>query len=611
MPDSSRPELTWSGKYDDQGNVRPGERTILPFQVVEAVNESKADREASQRDFFTKQAQDKTWRNRLIWGDNKIVMSSLLPELAGKIDLIYIDPPFATGSDFSFKVQVGDEEFIKSPSVIEEKAYRDTWGRGLDSYLQMMYERLVLMHQLLSERGSLFVHIDWRVGAYLRSVLDEVFGAEGFVQEIIWQHQIMGGAHGRSFPKAHETVLWYARTEKYLLRIDDPNVRVPFSKYVQETLQQDEEGRWFYTRRRMSRKATAEEAAAKAHTVTYVEDPSKGTLASDVWSDMLSYQALPSEQMRFPTQKPEALLRRIVSAASEEGSLVADFFCGSGTTLAVAEKLGRRWVGCDLSKWAFQTTRKRLLQVENCRPFELQNLGHYERHKLASNGHGAWERYTKFILDLYRAEPVTGFKNLHGKKARAYVHVGSVDSPVTMREIRAALEEAQKNGAKEVHFLGWDFEMGIHDLTAELQDEYGVKARLVSIPKEALEVGDPAKEQVRFFDLNYLEVEHEGKGKKLTVALKDFIIANPEYLPDEVRERIKKCTDYVDYWAVDWDYQDDTFHNQWQSFRTRKEPKLGTKASYTYEKAGKYKVLVKVVDVFGNDTTKMIEVTVK
>jgi hypothetical protein len=304
-------------------------------------------------------------------------------------------------------------------------------------------------------------------------------------------------------------------------------------------------------------------------------------------------------------------LERIIRVSTNEGDLVADFFCGSGTTLAVAEKLGRRWIGADLSKWAFQVTRKRLLQIPNCRPFELQNLGHYERHKLASNGHGAWERYTKFILDLYRAEPVSGFKNLHGKKARAYVHVGSVDSPVTMREIRAALEEAQKSGAKEVHFLGWDFEMGIHDLTTELQDEYGVKARLVSIPKEALEVGDPAKEQVRFFDLNYLEVTHETKGKKLTVALKDFIIANPEYLPDEVRERIKKCTDYVDYWAVDWDYQDDTFHNQWQSFRTRKEPKLETKASYTYEKAGKYKVLVKVVDVFGNDTTKMIEVAVK
>jgi hypothetical protein len=338
----------------------------------------------------------------------------------------------------------------------------------------------------------------------------------------------------------------------------------------------------------------------------YFLDEMEGVVLQDIGTDIYR-QTGPV----YATQKPDALVDRIIRASSNEGDLVADFFCGSGTTAVVAEKLGRRWIAADLSKWAIQVARKRLLRIENCRPFELQNLGHYERHKLAANGHGAWERYVTFILELYRAEPVTGFKNLHGKKARAYVHVGSVDSPITMREIRAALEEAKKSGVKEVHFLGWDFEMGLHDLGAEIQEEYGVKPRLVSIPKDALEVTNPAREEVRFFDLNYLALEHELKSRKLTVALKDFIIANPEYLPDEVRAKIKKFSDYVDYWAVDWDYQDDTFHNQWQSFRTRKEPKLETKASFAYEKPGKYKVLVKVVDVFGNDTTKLLEVTVR
>jgi len=627
----TRTELVWAGKYDDNGQLCPVERTILPFQVVETVNESKADREKMQRDLWTLMPRDDTWRNMLIWGDNKVVMSSLLPRFAGKINLIYIDPPFATGQDFSFRVRVGDpsagsgqvEEFVKEPSIIEEKAYRDTWGRGLDSYLQMMYERAVLMRELLSDEGSLFVHIDWRVGPYIRTLLDEVFGAEQFVQEIIWQHQIMGGAHGRRFPKAHETILWYGKTDKYLLQTDDKNVRVPFSKYIQESLRQDESGRWYYTRRRMSRKATPEELARKAHTVTYVDDPSKGTLASDVWSDMLLYQPLPAERMGYDTQKPEALLNRIVSAASREGDLVADFFCGSGTTLAVAEKLGRRWIGCDLSKWAIQVTRKRLLQVVGCKPFEILNLGNYERHKLAANGH--WERYVQFILQLYRAEAVTGFRTLHGKKARAYVHVGSVDSPVTMREIRQTLKEVQEVGAREVHFLGWDFEMGLHDLVSQVGDDCGVKVRLVSIPRESLEVTNPAREEVRFFDLNYLDLEHEvtplssprrrgdslpvggeGRGGVLTVRLKDFIIANPEYLPDEVQARIKKFTDYIDYWAVDWDYKDDTFHNGWQSFRTRKDPKLATKATHTYDRPGTYKVLVKVVDIFGNDTTKLV-----
>jgi SAM-dependent methyltransferase len=315
-----------------------------------------------------------------------------------------------------------------------------------------------------------------------------------------------------------------------------------------------------------------------------------------------------AEKTGFDTQKPEALLERIIRASSNEGDLVADFFCGSGTTLAVAEKLGRRWIGCDLSKWAIQVTRKRLLQIEGCKPFEILNLGNYERHKLAANGH--WERYVQFILQLYRAEPVTGFATLHGKKARAYVHVGSVDSPVTMREIRQTLKEAQAAGVREVHFLGWDFEMGLHDLVSQVGDDYGVKVRLVSIPREALEVTNPAKEEVRFFDLNYLELEHEVNGRKATVRLKDFIIANPEYIPDEVREKIKKFTDYIDYWAVDWDYKDDTFHNGWQSFRTRKDPKLATEATHTYEQPGTYKVLVKVVDIFGNDTTKMVEIDI-
>jgi len=249
-----------------------------------------------------------------------------------------------------------------------------------------------------------------------------------------------------------------------------------------------------------------------------------------------------------------------------------------------------------------------LLQIEGCKPFDILNLGNYERHKLAANGH--WERYVQFILELYRAEPVTGFKMLHGRKARAYVHVGSVDSPITMREIRQTLREAQDAGVREVHFLGWDFEMGLHDLVNEVGDDYGVKVRLVSIPKESLEVTDPAREEVRFFDLNYLDLEHEVKGRRLAIRLKDFIIANPEYLPDEVRAKIKKFTDYIDYWAVDWDYREDTFHNQWQSFRTRKNPKLETKASHTYEQPGTYKVLVKVVDIFGNDTTKMVEVEI-
>ena len=190
------------------------------------------------------------------------------------------------------------------------------------------------------------------------------------------------------------------------------------------------------------------------------------------------------------------------------------------------------------------------------------------------------------------------------------VHIGAVDSIVTEREIKDTVKECASAGVKAVDFLGWDFEMGLHDLVDTIGDEHSVKIRLVQIPKDALEVRDAAREEIRFFDLNYLEVEHKLNGKSLTITLKDFAISNPEYLPDEVREKISKFTDCIDYWAVDFNYRDDTFHNIWQSFRMKKHPKLETQCSYSYEKSGKYQVLVKVVDIFGNDTNKLIEIKV-
>jgi len=602
LKEVTRTELVWAGKYDEKDQLHPVERTILPFQVVETVNESKADREKVQRDLFTLLPRDDTWRNMLIWGDNKVVMSSLLPRFAGKINLIYIDPPFATGQDFSFRVRVGGGEFVKEPSIIEEKAYRDTWGRGLDSYLQMMYERLVLMRELLADDGSIYVHLNDKRGPYVKAMMDEIFGEDCFIEQVVWYYpNKMPDRRKKLFTNATEFLLFYSKIpggNKWhtLYYKRERASKQPVVKKIkgEKVVQRDEQGRPLYME-----------------------------VTESMRDNLLTVPMLTgafSEYDYFETQKPLGLLQVIIEASSDPGDLVADFFCGSGTTLVAAEKLGRRWIGCDLSKWAIQVTRKRLLQIEGCKPFDILNLGNYERHKLAANGH--WERYVQFILELYRAEPVTGFRMLHGRKARAYVHVGSVDSPVTMREIRQTLKEAQDAGVREVHFLGWDFEMGLHDVVSEVGDDHGVKVRLVSIPKESLEVAHPAREEVRFFDLNYLDLEHEvtslspprargeKKGGTLTVWLKDFIIANPEYLPDEVRAKIKKFTDYIDYWAVDWDFRGDTFHNQWQSFRTRKNPKLGTKATHTYEQPGTYKVLVKVVDIFGNDTTKMVEVEI-
>lgn len=553
------------------------EKVILPFQTVETVNESKKDRDDLAL-FRQKGEPVPGWRNKLIWGDNKYIMASLLPEFAGKANLIYIDPPFASDRryNFQYKVTLEELEWVKEETIIEELVYRDTWGKGLDSYLQMMYDRLVLMRELLADNGSIYVHLDWHVGHYVKLIMDEVFGKDNFRNEVIW-HYDQGARPKTSFGRKHDNIFWYSKSENYTF--NHKNILVPFESRMTE---------WRYTKGGQKGK----------------EMP-KGKIPSDVWD--IKFNAMALEHTGFPTQKPEEILEKIIRATSNEGDIVADFFCGSGTTGVKAEKLGRRWIMADLSKFAIHTARKRFLDIQGCRPFEVLNLGNYQKAKLKENG---IVKYIDFVLKLYRAEPVTGYSTIHGKKAGRMVHIGAVDSIVTEREIRDTVKECSSAGIKAVDILGWDFEMGLHDLVDTIGDEYKVKIRLVQIPKDALEVKDAAKEEIRFFDLNFLEIKHELNNKTLKIALKDFVISNPEYLPDEVREKIKNFTDYIDYWAVDFNYRDDTFHNMWQSFRMKKHPRLEKKCSYSYEESGKYQVLVKVVDIFGNDTNKLLGVEV-
>jgi len=576
MADQNKPtEIKQTGLYWPEKRSEV-EKVILPFQTVETVNESKKDRDNLAL-FRQKGDPAPGWRNKLIWGDNKYIMASLLPEFAGKINLIYIDPPFATGADFSINVRVGDLEWTKEASVIEEKAYRDTWGKGLDSYLQMMYDRLVLMRELLSDNGSIYVHLDYRVVHYVKIITDEIFGKENLLNEVIYGYRIQGISQ-RSWARKHDTLLLYVKdVNKYYF--EPQKERVYYEKPFFNP-PQDEQGRYY-----------------------------RDVFVRDVWDHDETKPIISgsSEYLRFPTQKSEGLLARIITASSKQEELVADFFCGSGTTGAAAEKLERRWIMADLSKFAIHTARKRFLDIQGCRPFEVLNLGNYQKAKLKENG---IVKYIDFILKLYRAEPVTGYSTIHGQKAGRMVHIGAVDSIVTEREIRDTVKECSSAGIKAVDFLGWDFEMGLHDLVDTIGDEYSVKIHLVQIPREALEIKDAAKEKIRFFDLNFLEIEHKLNGKSLAIGLKDFVISNPEYLPDEVREKIKNFTDYIDYWAVDFNFRDDTFHNMWQSFRMKKHPSLEKKCSYSYEQSGKYQVLVKVVDIFGNDTNKLLEVEV-
>ena len=679
-------ELIWQGKTRDVTNA------VLPFQVIEQIDEPRSEAHGHAADLFEMDRatgrQQGGWTNKLIWGDNKLALSSLKNgplrreiEKAGGLKLVYIDPPFDVGADFSIKLDVGSgDTLVKEPSIIEQIAYRDAWGRGRDSYAAMLYERLQLIAPLISEEGSICVHCDWRVAALIRALMDEIFGQERFINEIVWVHQIMGGSHGSRLPKAHETILWYAKSSQFRVNVEAKEIRVPFSDYVLNTMQRDAEGRYFYTRRRMSRKATDQERDSKAHTITYVDNPEAGTVASTVWDDMPSYQPKPNVNTKYPTQKPDELLERIIGGATRNGDLVADFFCGSGTTLAVAEKLGRKWIGCDLGRFAIHTSRKRLIGVQRdlkkehkpYRSFEILNLGKYERQyfigidpTLPEDQRRAIalqkdEHYVTLILQAYKAERVFQSPPFHGRKGPALILVGAVDAPVTS-------DAARKLGATQVQILGFEFEMG---LTPRITDEartQGVHLALRYIPKEVFDKRAVEKSQVSFHDVAYVEVKPEVKGLEATLRLTRFGVA---YVQDDI-DRLsaemsngatkvtvsngqvvkvvkdksgvitsevltKEWTDWIEEWAVDFDYASRReivtvttpdadgrmidrpqwtggyiFENEWQSFRTKRDRSLDlVSASHTYPAKGKYKIAVKVIDIFGNDTTKVVEVVI-
>jgi len=610
----TRTELVWPGKYDENGKRREVERISLPFQVIERVNESRATREARRDRGLTLfdvwrgdegETFEEGWRNKLIWGDNKLVMSSLLDQFAGKIDLIYIDPPFATGADFSISVSVGDgdEDIFKDPSLIEEKVYRDTWGGGVASYLAMMDERFILMRELLADQGSIYVHVDPTVGHYVKVLMDEVFGPDAFVREIVWRIGWISGykSAAKNWIRNHDLILFYVKT---------PGAFTFNKEYVSYPPG--------YKRRGGS------EVGGKGYPIEDVwnANPIEHQLSGEDSLDSIQIKSFSTEKTGFATQKNESILRRIIRASTNEGDLIADFFCGSGTTMAVAEKLGRRWIGCDLGRYAIHVSRKRLLGIENCHPFEVLNLGKYERRywqvarfgeDLDDDGTISLYEYVAFILKLYGATPTTGLQHLHGKLGTAFVHVGAVDAPVTIGEVAACVEECVALKAGELHVLGWEWEMGMNDLVSEEAKRQGVKVVLRQIPREVMEEQAAAKGDVQFFELAYLEasVEPTGNQREFTVALENFVIPNPELVPDDVREKITKWSDYVDYWGVDWDFRDDTFMQGWVTYRTRKNRKLELVSDpHTYAEPGEYAVMVKVIDVFGNDSSKILRVSV-
>jgi len=645
----NKTELVWPGKYDESGRRRVAPRVNLPFQVIERVNESRAMREsriAPQQGLFEmfdpKEGAtfEAGWRNKLIWGDNLLVMGSLLERFAGKIDLIYIDPPFATGLDFSFIAEVGDAELpvTKEQSAIEENAYRDTWGaqgpgHELDSYLVMASDRVDLMADLLSSTGVLAVHVDWRLGPYYRALLDATFGRGHFVNELIWRYGKMSNA-SRRFAHSHDQVMVYSKGDSYPFNIQAGGVSEYRNRY-ERWLAPDNTLRYGAVKRSSDQLIQLRVRKVEKSLGRSVRDDdvlfdfnAETKVYDDVFTDISIVKGNSEERTAYPTQKPEALLQRLVRAYTDEGALVADFFVGSGTTLAAAETLGRRWLGCDLSRFAVHVTRKRLLDIPKCKPFEILNLGRYERQywqgiAFTDGAQPAHEeslfQYLAFILKLYGAQPVPGLSHLHGKRGHAFVHVGAVDAPVTIAEVTGALDECAALRQRELHVLGWEWEMGMvgpedGGLIQRIAKDKGIKLSLLQIPREVMDQQAAAKGEVKFFELAYVELDiRQPKALTVRVKLKDFVIPpDTEWVPAEVRAKIRKWSDYIDYWAVDWDFKDDTFIQGWVTYRTRKDRSLALESdAHPYERPGRYTILVKVVDIFGNDTSQARQVDLK
>ncbi|HEX6508482.1 MAG TPA: DNA methyltransferase [Chloroflexota bacterium] len=584
------PELIWDGKYGKDGRRTAPPRIALPFQTVETVNESTQERQRSF-DLFSSR-HDPEWRNRLIWGDKKYVLPALLEEFAGKIDLIYIDPPFASGQNFSMPVFLGEEQFMKVPSMIEVKAYRDTWGRGFDSYLRWFYETAVHLRELLTEDGSLYAHLDGHVGHYVKALLDDLFGSDHFRNEIAWCYG-GGGAPRNYYPQKHDMLLWYSNGHNWIFNRQ-------YRPYTEGTSQRG------LTQVKGEQYKLREEGAG----------------LDDWWADkdvqkILSPTAY--ENLKFPTQKPESLLRRIVAGHSDPQSVVLDCFCGSGTTVAVAEKLNRRWIAADLGRFAIHTTRKRLLSIPNVRPFVVQNLGKYERQawQVAEFGEVAELAYRNFILELYKAQPLSGYIWLHGSRRGALVHVATVDAPVTVGDVQQILMEYRRvigtgEGAptsNRIDILGWDFAFELNEVAKQQAALANVDFHFIRIPREVLEKRAVEQGDIQFFELAALSVDVQIHDRTASLCLTDFVIPVDD-VPEDVQRAVTHWTQWIDYWAVDWNFRGDTFHNEWQTYRTRKAPSLQTSATHTYEEPGCYTVVVKVIDILGNDTTKTLTVEV-
>lgn len=579
------------------------------------------------------------WFNRLVYGDNIFVMQALLngdektglPSMRGAIDLIYIDPPFDSKADYRTKITLPTGDIEARPAVIDQFAYSDTWKNGTVSYLEMLYPRLMLMRDLLSEKGSIYVHIGSQTSHYVKIIMDDIFGKNQMVSEIVWNYGTPSGgrAAGTKMVKTHEYILHY--TKNYSNRIEH-KIYLPYSeKYIQDRFTNiDENGRAYQTRKRND--GTIEKQ--------YL-DESLGVPLSTVWVDIKPTYAMhlvkrAKEETGYATQKPEALLERIIKASSNENSIVADFFGGSGTTAAVAEKLGRRWITSDIGKPSVMIMRKRLIDNE-AKPFLYHSIGDYQREAfVATTEFKRVSDLARVVMNLYGAKPFmdTDAPANYGQMGRTLVIVDSPNKITGAATINNAIKarESFMGGWSKVVVLGWNFSF---DIAEKLQHMDKSQIEVLVIPPDLLDLLKKKdyktlveSGQVRFSSLQYLTVKKpivkqsntESDKQDITIELDNYVLLSPDVLPldDKNKELVQKVIaenplDLIEYWSIDPDYDGTTFRSVWQDYRENTENdgddmRVTRSVTLTVNKSDARKVCIKAVDVFGFESQCVVNV---
>ena len=574
-----------------------------------------------------KESEKNEWFNRLIYGENLLVMQALLAgdsktqlaSMRGKIDLIYIDPPFDSKADYRSKIHLPSADIEQKPRVVEQFAYSDTWKNGTVSYLEMLVPRLWLMKELLSEQGSIYVHIDWHIGHYVKVILDEIFGKENFRNEIVWHYPDNFQGNVKGFAINHNVIFYYRKSQEVYF----DRIKVPLDKpKMRDKRVWDKELGKLVSGRDENGKIIYEE-----YTEKYLDD---------VWTiGQSSVTKTKSKEFEnFDTQKPEKILEFIIQASCPKNGIVADFFGGSGTTGAVAERLGRKWIMSEIGKPAFMMTRKRLIDQDS-KPFLYQSIGDYQKEQFEQSSFRTIGHLAQVVLNLYGALPFPEQEenpNNVGyiKQTKTLV---LVDSPRKLTGY-STLKKAQQlrssfmGGWNKVVVLGWNFNPDIGRIVESLRDK---NLEVLVIPPDLLKKLETKASyekliksgEIRFSSLQYLTIkpitkkEYNKENDVLDIALDNYILLSPDVLPldDKNKEKLEKIIEkdplsLVEYWSVDPDYDGETFRSKWQEYRENNEDlRIKKSAKIIIPKTkGKIKVCVKAVDVFGFESATVQEI---